>query len=48
MGRFALLWYLTVSPGNWAVVAFAALAAVGVLVEPYNYRRGTSNLRFDL
>lgn len=47
VGLFALLWYFTVSRGNPVVLGAVALAAVGVVVELYNYRRGTSYLRID-
>jgi hypothetical protein len=41
------LWYASTGFQNVIILAFVVLAAVGVVVEAYNYRNDTSYLRID-
>ncbi|MFC6825835.1 phosphatidate cytidylyltransferase [Halopelagius fulvigenes] len=41
------LWYLISDAAGVVLLVFTALAAAGFVVEAYNYRHGTSYLRFD-
>lgn len=41
------LWYVASNDDGLPLLALTVLAAFGVVVEAYNYRRGTSHLRVD-
>ncbi|SFG10111.1 hypothetical protein SAMN04488063_1421 [Halopelagius inordinatus] len=41
------LWYSISDADSAFLAALTVLAALGVVVEAYNYRHGTSHLRFD-